>query len=100
MEQNGWTTLGPKDLDGGFVSIVQVMEWPFSSRIFARWLPPPPSALYQTYKQDHGPAAEMCARHIPGFERQFIDDPGCREDVVQLGAQCLLGLLYAALVCT
>ena len=56
----------------------------------ARWLPPAPAVLYQTYKKDYGPAAEMCERHIQELVRHFMDDAGCRDDVAELGGQWLV----------
>ena len=56
----------------------------------ARWLPSPPAALYQTYKEDHAPARSMCERRASGLTRRFVNDAECREDAAALGGQWLL----------
>ena len=64
------------------------MEKPPFAQV-APWLVEPPAVLFQTYKQDHGPAREMCQRHVPSLQRIFVDDEGCQADVVKLGGQWL-----------
>ena len=62
----------------------QVLDKPPFVQV-AAWLEEPPAVLYQTYKQDHAPAREMCERHIGRLRRIYVDDEQCVADVVALG---------------
>ena len=66
----------------------QVLDKPPFVQV-AAWLEEPPAVLYQTYKQDHAPAREMCERHIGRLRRIYVDDEQCVADVVALGGAWL-----------
>ena len=56
----------------------------------AKTLGPAPLKLFQTNKEDHDGARRNMATYAPDLQRIFVDDPGCRADLVDLGGEALV----------